>query len=120
MLNMVIGWKSGWGRIWSWHAFRMVCCHTVLSMQMAEVSCVWYCVTLVVGGGSDVMMACWNVCRLFDSLSSPQALCRSWRLVINVPEVLLLDQLSGRDWMSFFMLWSLVVRAAIRWVMVGG
>jgi len=34
--------ESGWGRIWSWHAFRTVCCHTMLSMQMAEVSCVWY------------------------------------------------------------------------------
>ena len=53
----------------------------------------------MVGGGSDVMMACWNVCRLSYSLSSPHALCRSWRLV---PEGLLLDQLSGRDWMSFF------------------
>ena len=102
MLNMVIGWKSGWGRIWSWHAFRMVCCHSVLSMQMAEVICVRYCVTLVVGGGNDAMMACWNVCRLSDSLSSPQALCRSWRLVISVPEELLLAQLSGRDLMSFF------------------
>ena len=80
----------------------------------------WYCVTLVVGGGCDVMMACWNVCRLSDSLSYPQALCRSWRLVINVPEELLLDQLFGRDRMSFLMLWSLVVRAAIRWVIVGG
>ncbi len=119
MLNMVIGWKSGWGRIWSWHAFRMVCCHIVLSMHMAEVRCVWYCVTLVVGGGNDVMMACWKVWRLSDSLSSPQALCRSWRLVINVPVELWLDQLSGRDWMSCLMLWSSVVRAAMRWVIVG-
>jgi hypothetical protein len=103
MLNIVIGWKSGCGRIWSWHAFRMVCCHTVLSMHMAEVRCVWYCVTLVVGGGNDVMMACWNVCRLSDSLSSPQALCRSWRLVISVPVALLLDQLFGRVWMRDLM-----------------
>ncbi len=80
----------------------------------------WYCVTLVVGGGNDVMMACWNVCRLSHSLSSPQALCRIWRLVINVPGELILDQLSGRDWMSFFMLWSVVVKAAVSWVMVGG
>ena len=54
------GWNSGWGKIWSLHAFLMVCCHTELSMQMAEVSCVWYCVTFVVGGGNDVMMACWK------------------------------------------------------------
>ena len=95
MLNMVMGLKSGWGRIWSWHAFRMPCCHTVLPMQMAEVSWVWYCVTLVVGGGSVVIMACWNVCRLSDSLCSPQALWRSCRLVISVPEGLMHDQLSG-------------------------
>ena len=44
----------------------------------------------------------------------------SRRLVINVPVALLLDQLSGRDWMSFLMLWSSVVRAAMRWVIVGG
>ena len=62
---------------------------------MAEVSCVWYCATLVVGGGSDVMMACWNVCKLSDSLSSPQALCSSWRLVIRVLVGLILDQLSA-------------------------
>jgi len=74
MLNMVIGLKSGWGRIWSWHAFRMTCCHTVMFIQMAEVSFVWYCVTSVVGGGSVVSMACWNDCRLSDSLSSPRAL----------------------------------------------
>ncbi len=79
----------------------MVCCHTKLSIQMAEVSCVWYCVTLVVGGGADVIMACWNVCKLSDSLSSPQALCKSERLVISVLDELILDQLSGRDWMSF-------------------
>ena len=31
----------------------------------------WYCVTVAVGGGVDVIMACWNACRLSDSLSSP-------------------------------------------------
>ncbi len=98
----------------------MACCHAVLPMQMAEVSCVWYCVTLVAGGGSDVMMACWDVCKLSDSLSAPQALCSSWRLVIRVHVELILDQLSGRDWVIFLILWSLVVRAAKRWVMVGG
>jgi len=95
----------------------MVCCHTVLHVQMAEVSWVWYCVTLVVGGGIVVIMACWNVCRLSDSLCSPQALWRSCRLVINVPVGLMLDQLYGRVCMSSLMLVSLVVSAAMRWVM---
>ena len=38
-------------------------------MQIAEVRWVMYCVTVVVGGGIDVMMACWNAWRLFDSLT---------------------------------------------------
>jgi hypothetical protein len=63
----------------------MVCRHTVLSMQMAEVMWVVYWVTVVVGGGIDVMMACWNDWRLYDFLSSPQALCSSCRLVTDEP-----------------------------------
>ncbi len=39
----------------------MLCPHTVLSMQMAEVRSVVYWVTVVVGGGSVVRMACWNL-----------------------------------------------------------
>jgi len=35
-----------------------VFCHTVLSMQIAEVRWAWYCVTVAVGGGIDVRMAC--------------------------------------------------------------
>ena len=57
MLNMVIGLNGGWGRTWSWHAFRVVCCHTVLSMQVAEVRWAWYCVTVAVVIGIDVIMA---------------------------------------------------------------
>jgi hypothetical protein len=45
-------------KIWSWQMFRLVWCHTVLSMQMAEVRCVVYWMTVVVGGGSAVNMAC--------------------------------------------------------------
>ena len=71
MLNMVIGLSRGWGKIWSWHAFRMVCWHTVLSMLMAEASCAWYCVTLVVGGGNDVIMACWNYLEAVCLLNLP-------------------------------------------------
>jgi len=50
----------------------MVCRHTVLSMQMAEVKWVVYRVTIVVGGGSAVRMACWNAWRLSESSSSPR------------------------------------------------
>ena len=55
---MAIGLNKGWGKTWSWHAFWMVCRHTVMSMQTAEVMWVVYWVTMVVGGGMDVMMAC--------------------------------------------------------------
>jgi hypothetical protein len=85
MLDMVVGWNRAWGRTWSWHAFRMVCCHTVLSMQIAEVRWERYCVTVIVDGGIDVMMAYWNAWRLSYSLSYSQALCKSWRFVINEP-----------------------------------
>ncbi len=88
MLNMVMGWKSGCGSISSWHAFLMVCCHTVLSMQMAEASWAWYCVTLLLGGGNDARMACWKDWRLSASFSSPHVLCRSCLLVISFPAAL--------------------------------
>ena len=112
---MVIGLSRVWGKIWSWHAFRMVCCHTVLSMLMAEASCAWYCVTLVVGGGNDVIMACWNVWRLSASLCPPHALCRSCFFVIWAPMALLPDHVFGSWWMSVLMWWSFVDRASMRW-----
>ena len=37
MLKMVIGVNKGSSTTWSRHAFWMVCRHTVLSMQIAEV-----------------------------------------------------------------------------------
>ena len=88
MLKMVIGLNRGWGRTWSCHAFWMVCCHTVLSMHMADVRWVVYFVSLVVGGGSDARMACWNAWRLSDSLSSPQTLWSRCLLVMRVPRSL--------------------------------
>jgi hypothetical protein len=76
------------GRIRYWQAFWMVYRHTVLSMQMAEVRWVVYWVTVVVGGGIVVRMACWNAWRLSDSLTSPHALCSSCRLVTSDPRSL--------------------------------
>ena len=96
MLKMVIGLNRGWGRIWSWQVFRMVRCHTVLSMQMTEARCGWYCVTVAVGGGNVVSIVCWNVWRLSASLSSPQVLCRSYFFVIRVPVALWSVQLFWR------------------------
>ncbi len=58
MLKIVTGLNRGCGKIWSWKAFRMVCRHTVLSMQMAEVRCMVYWVTVLDGGESAVSMAC--------------------------------------------------------------
>ena len=118
MLNMVMGWNSGCGKIWSWHAFLMVCCHTELSMQMAEVNCVWYCVTFVVVGGSVVMMACWNNWRLSASFSSPHVLCRSCRPVISIPAALYPVHCSGSCCMSALMWWSFVGSASMRCSMV--
>ena len=118
MLNMVTGWNSGCGKIWSWHALLMVCCHTELSIQMAEASCVWYWVTFVVGGGSDVIMACWKDWRLSVSFSSPHVLCRSCLLVISIPAALYPDQWSGSCCMSALMWWSFVGSASMRCSMV--
>ncbi len=54
-----------------------------MSMQMAEVREMVYCAIVLVGGGMDVMMACWNAWRVSDSLSSLHAFCSSCRLVIS-------------------------------------
>ncbi len=37
----------------------------------------WCCVTVAVIGGIDVIMACWNACRLSDSLSPPMCIVRA-------------------------------------------
>jgi len=58
-------------------------------MQMEEVRCVVYYVTVVVGGGIDVMMACW---RLSDSLNSPHALCK---MKLNEMKLITTPFLSG-------------------------
>ncbi len=55
------------------------------SMQMAEVRWVVYRVIVVVGGGIDVMMACWKAWRLSNFLSFPHALCNSFLLVTSEP-----------------------------------
>ena len=103
ILKMVMGWKSGWGMFLSWQALYIVCCHTELPLQMAEVSWAWYCVTFVDGGGNDVMMACWKDWRLSVSLSSPHEPCMSWFFVIGVPVALVPDHRSGSCCMSFLM-----------------
>jgi len=88
----------------------MMCRHTVLSMEMEEVRWVVYCVTVVVGGGIDVMMACRNAWRLSDSLCSPHALCSSCLVVTSDNFSLWFDQSFGRVWMSVLMWSSLVFR----------
>ena len=100
MLNMVMGLNNGWGSIWSWQAFRMVCRHTVLSRHIADVRWVVYCVTVVVGGGINVIMACWKACRLFDSLNSPHVQCINCSLVTSDPLLSMASQVSGRDCIS--------------------
>ena len=97
-----------------------MCCQTVLSLLMAEVRWVWYCVTVSVGGRIVVKMACWNSWILSDSFSCPQVHCMSCRLVICAPRALQVDHASGRVWMRFVMFWSSVLRASMRWVIVVG
>ncbi len=58
MLKIVIELNKGCGRVSSWHALWMLCCHTVLSMHMVEVRRLVYWMTVVVGGGSVVRLAC--------------------------------------------------------------
>jgi len=94
----------------------MVWCHAVLFMQMAEVRCVVYWVTVVVGGGSVVWMACRKVWRFSDSSSSSHALCDSCRLVTGNPRSLWTAQSLGRDWMRVLIYWSCVFSASTRWV----
>ena len=119
MLKMVIGLNRGWGRSWSWQAFRIVWCHTILSMQMAEASCGWYCVTLVLGSGNDVIMVCWKDWRLSASFSSPQAHCKSCCLVIRFPVAFRSDQPFGSCWMRALIWWSLFLRASMSCDIVG-
>ena len=78
----------------------MVCRHIVLSRHMAEVSWVVYCVMLVVGGGINVIMACWKACRLSDYVNLPHEHCSNCVLVTSDPLLLLASQLSGRDCIS--------------------
>ena len=65
-------------------------------MQMAEVSVVVYWVTVVVIGGSIVRIACWNDCRLSDSVCSSHELRRRRFLVTIILRSLVTSQSSGR------------------------
>ena len=80
----------------------------------------WYCVTVVVGGGMSVMIACWNVWMLSDSLCSPQAHWESSRLVTNMPRAMWSDQSPGSVCMSALMVWSAVVSASMSSTIVCG
>ena len=112
LLKMVIGLTRGWARTWYWQAFWMVCCRTVLSMHMAEVRWVVYCVTVGVGGGSVIRITCWNAWRLSDSLSSPRVHRSRCRLVTHDPLSLYAAQSSRRVCMTVLMCWSWVFRAS--------
>jgi hypothetical protein len=118
MLKMMIGLNRGSDRSWSWQALWMLCRHTVLSMQMAEVRWVVYWVTVVVGDGSSVKMACWNDRRLSDSLSSPHVHCNRCRLVTCDPRSLYAAQSSRRVYIRVLMCLSWVFKASKRWVIL--
>jgi hypothetical protein len=110
---MVTGLCRGCGRMWFWHAFLMVCCHTVESLLMADVRWQVYWVTLVWVGGYAVIMACCRLCSPSVSVWFPQIHCRRVCFVMSVPLVFVSPQLSGSDVIIRFCEAGSVFRASI-------
>ncbi len=77
-----------------------------------------YWVTVVLGDGSVVRMACWKGWRLSESVCSPHVRCRSCRLVNSVPWSLYVVHLSGKASIWVLSWWALDVRVSTRWVIV--
>ena len=71
---------SGCGRWSSLQAFLMACLHMELPMLIDVVMYVVYCVTVWLGGGCAVRIACCNAWRSSATLSSPHEL--SWSIVL--------------------------------------
>ena len=113
MLNIVIGLCSGCGRIWSWHAFRMVWRQIVESLLMADVMWHVYWVTFVCGGGCAVIMACWKCCSPSVSVWFPQMHCSRVCLVMGVPLLFTSSQLSGSELMMVLSAPGPIARASI-------
>ena len=88
-------------------------------MHMAEVRWVVYWVTVVVGGGIEVMMACWNEWRLSDSVCEPHVQRSNCALVMVVPLSLQACQSAGSCSMVFLICWSVPVSESVRCVIVG-
>ena len=84
ILKIVTGLYMGWGKIWSWHALHMVCCHTELFLQMAYVRRMVYRVTFVSLGEYVTKMACWKVWKLSTFVCSPNVLYIRCRFVTLV------------------------------------
>ncbi len=113
MLNIVMGLCSGCGRIWSWHVFLMVCCHTVESLLMADVRWQVYWVTFVCVGGYAVMMACWRLWSPSVSVWCPHMHCRRVCFVMGVPLLFTSLQLGGSDVIMLFSVAGPISRASI-------
>ena len=110
---MVTGLCRGCGRMWFWHAFLMVCCHTVESLLMADVRWLVYWVTLVCVGGYAVIMACCRLCSPSVSVWFPQIHWRRVCFVMCVPLSFASPQLSGSDVIMWFCAAGSVFRASI-------
>ena len=111
---MVMGLWRGCGRMWFWHAFLMVCCHTVESLLMAAVRWLVYWVTLLCVGGYAEIMACCRSCSPSVSVWFPQIQCRRVCFVISVPFAFVSPQLSGSDVIIRFCEAGSVFRASIK------
>jgi len=74
----------------------MVCCHTELSVQMADVRWAVYSVTVVSRGGNDARMICWKMWMLSDSVCSPHVYCIRYLSMISVPRPFMASQPFGR------------------------
>ncbi len=113
MLKIVMGLCSGCGRIWSWHAFLMVCCQTVESMLMEDVRWHVYWVTFVCVGGCAVIMVCWKCWSPSVSVWFPQVHWSRVCLVMGVPLSFASSQLSGSELMMLLSASGPIARASI-------
>ena len=82
---MVVSLCNGCGRWSSLHAFRMACLQMVPPMLIDVVMYVVYCVTVWLGDGRVVRIACCNVWRSSATLSLPHEFRWSIVLVRVVP-----------------------------------
>ena len=113
MLKIVMGLCSGCGRMWSWHAFLMVCCQTVESLLTQFVRWQVYWVTFFCFGGYAVIMACWKVWSPSASVWFPQVHWSRVCLVMCVPLAFTSLHAAGSELMMLLVVVGPIARASI-------